>query len=96
MNGAGSVSRVLCSRASSSTSTTRRDSWPIRVNAVATPDRARSVSIRLAAPPPAKPAATTSSPRPASTRATVRPPPPARVYIRLMWLAAPQATRRVS
>ena len=84
MNGAGSVSVVLCSRASSMTSTVRRDSRPIRVNAVATPARARSASIRLAAPPPAKPAASTSSPRLASVRATASPPPPARELSCLM------------
>ena len=90
MNGAGSASRVISSRASSSTSTTRRDSRAIRVNAVATPARARSASITWAAPPPAKPAASTSSPRPASTRATASPPPPAREVSWRIWFAAPQ------
>ena len=96
MNGGGSASRVLsCPRL------IQHLDHPARLVADpgergGHPDRARSASIRSAAPPPAKPAATTSSPRPASTRATARPPPPARVYIRLTWLAAPQATRGVS
>ena len=96
MNGAGSLSRVLCSRASSSTSITRRDSRPIVVKAVATPARARSASIRCPAPPPAKPATSTSSPSPARTRATARLPPPARQVILLMWFGAPQAISSAS
>ena len=91
MKGGGSLRRVLSSRASSSTSITRRDSRPILVKAVATPARARSASIISPAPPPAKPATSTSSPSPASTRATARLPPPARQVIRLTWLGAPQA-----
>ena len=90
MNGAGSASRVVCSRASSSTLTTRRDSRAIRVNTVATPARARSASITCAAPPPANPAASTSSPSPASTRATASPPPPARQISWRMWFVSPQ------
>ena len=96
MNGAGSLSRVVSSRASSSTSMTRRDSRPIRVKAVVTPARARSASIMFPAPPPAKPATSTSSPRPASTRATARLPPPARQVIRLTWLGAPQTISSAS
>jgi len=56
----------------------RRDSPRISVNAVGTPDLARSWMISSPDAPPASPAATTSCPKARSTRATVTPRPPAR------------------
>ena len=56
----------------------RRDSPRISVNAVGTPDLARSWMISSPEAPPASPAESTSCPKECSSRATVTPRPPAR------------------
>ena len=56
----------------------RRESPRVSVNAVGTPDFARSSLISSPDAPPASPAASTSCPKARSTLATVTPRPPAR------------------